>query len=108
MSATRTIAACFVSVEAERRREYDPTYAMDRQIAQARREMGEARWAELHAEWEAPAPIIPGRFPLASGQGGNANGPDNHMALAAVDHAYLYDPHVDGPNIKSREAARSL
>ena len=31
--------------------EWTPTYGMSRQIAQARREMGEARWAELDAEW---------------------------------------------------------
>lgn len=26
--------------------------SLSRQITQARREMGEARWAELNAEWE--------------------------------------------------------
>ncbi|WP_324695444.1 hypothetical protein [Novosphingobium sp. RL4] len=31
-----------------------PTFTLDRHIAQSRREMGEARWAELNAEWEAP------------------------------------------------------
>lgn len=30
-----------------------PTFTLDRQIAQARREMGEARWAQLDAEWNA-------------------------------------------------------
>ncbi len=29
-----------------------PTYTLDRQIAQARREMGEARWKQLMAEWD--------------------------------------------------------
>lgn len=38
---------------ADRPRPYDPTYTLDRQIASARRSMGEARWAELNAEWEA-------------------------------------------------------
>lgn len=37
---------------------YDPTagtvrhsYTLDREIAEARREIGEARWAELQQEW---------------------------------------------------------
>lgn len=29
-----------------------PTYTLDRQIAEARRNMGEERWAELNKEWE--------------------------------------------------------
>ena len=29
------------------------THTLDRQIADARREMGEARWQELMKEWEA-------------------------------------------------------
>ena len=36
----------------EPRREAEPTYSLDRQIAEARAFMGEARWAELNAEWE--------------------------------------------------------
>jgi hypothetical protein len=32
-------------------REFDPTYSLDRLTAEARREMGEARWNELQAEW---------------------------------------------------------
>lgn len=28
-----------------------PNFSLDRQIAQARREMGEARWAQLQREW---------------------------------------------------------
>jgi len=31
--------------------EWDATATLDRQIAQARREMGEAKWAELNKEW---------------------------------------------------------
>jgi len=31
--------------------EWSPTYGLDRQIAQARREMGEPRWQALNAEW---------------------------------------------------------
>lgn len=31
--------------------EWMPTYGIDRQIAQARRDMGPKRWAELQAEW---------------------------------------------------------
>lgn len=32
---------------------YDgPTFTLDRQIAQARREMGETKWHELNREWE--------------------------------------------------------
>lgn len=34
-------------------RECDPTYNLDNQIARARREMGEERWAQLQAEWNA-------------------------------------------------------
>ena len=30
-----------------------PTFTLDRQIAQARRDMGEARWAELQKEWKS-------------------------------------------------------
>jgi hypothetical protein len=36
----------------EPRRECEPTYSLDRQIAQARADMGEARWQQLQAEWE--------------------------------------------------------
>lgn len=32
--------------------EHTATFTLDRQIARARREMGEARWAELNADWE--------------------------------------------------------
>lgn len=31
--------------------EWAPTLTMGKQVAQARREMGEARWAELNREW---------------------------------------------------------
>lgn len=31
--------------------EWAPTLTMSRQVAQARREMGEARWQQLNAEW---------------------------------------------------------
>ena len=34
-------------------KEWSPTYTLDRQIAQARSRMGEARWAELSKEWMA-------------------------------------------------------
>lgn len=37
---------------------HTPTHTLDRQIAEARREMGPDRWAELNAEWEAPVPHI--------------------------------------------------
>lgn len=30
-----------------------PTFTLNRQIAQARKEMGETRWAELNREFEA-------------------------------------------------------
>lgn len=58
MTRTRTMAACIASVEADRRAfngdpEWMPTLAMNRQVAQARREMGEARWNKLNQEWEA-------------------------------------------------------
>ena len=32
--------------------EHEPTHTLDRQIAEARREMGEALWQELMKEWE--------------------------------------------------------
>lgn len=32
--------------------EWVPTMTMNRQVARARREMGEARWAELEKEWQ--------------------------------------------------------
>jgi len=35
----------------------EPTYTLDRDIARARREMGEARWAQLNAEWEGTQPV---------------------------------------------------
>lgn len=31
--------------------EWTPSHTMNRQVAKARREMGERRWAELNAEW---------------------------------------------------------
>jgi hypothetical protein len=63
MKSLRTIAAChadavaalpkFPPIDPERDRRGDrPTYTLDRQIAEARREMGEARWAELNKEWD--------------------------------------------------------
>ena len=33
-------------------REWEATYSLDRHIAHARDSMGEARWAELNAEWD--------------------------------------------------------
>jgi hypothetical protein len=39
--------------------EWEPSYTLDRNIAEARREMGEERWAELVAEWdEFPARVV--------------------------------------------------
>lgn len=35
----------------DRPRECDPTYTLDRQIADARKAMGEERWSALQAEW---------------------------------------------------------
>jgi len=35
----------------------EPTYTLDRDIARARREMGEARWAQLNSEWEGTQPV---------------------------------------------------
>lgn len=37
----------------DRARECEPTHTLDRQVAQARREMGEARWQQLQREWSA-------------------------------------------------------
>lgn len=38
--------------------EFMPDFSLDRQVAQARRDMGEARWAELNAEWGAPEKAV--------------------------------------------------
>lgn len=48
MSGARTEKACLDDAA----REHDETWTLDRQIAQARREMGEARWAQLMKEWD--------------------------------------------------------
>ena len=39
--------------------EHEANYSLERQVAQARREMGPERWAQLQAEWDAPllAPV---------------------------------------------------
>ena len=61
MSRTRTAAACLKSAE---RAMFDrawnnpspsvvPNFNLERQIAKARADMGEERWAELNKEWEA-------------------------------------------------------
>lgn len=42
----RQIEATFVP-------ECEPTFTLERQVAQARRDMGEARWNQLQAEWNA-------------------------------------------------------
>lgn len=34
-------------------REYDPTFTLDRFIAEGRAEMGEAKWQKLNQEWLA-------------------------------------------------------
>lgn len=34
-------------------RECEPTFTLERHVAQARRDMGEARWNQLQAEWNA-------------------------------------------------------
>ncbi|MES2272538.1 MAG: hypothetical protein V4533_16820 [Pseudomonadota bacterium] len=33
--------------------EYNPNFSLDRQIAEAKAEIGPERWAELQAEWDA-------------------------------------------------------
>ena len=40
-----------------RAEEYDPTYQLERLVREARRDMGEARWNQLQAEWDAPRPV---------------------------------------------------
>lgn len=63
MKSLRSIAAChadalaklskFPPIDRELDRQgHNPTYTLDRQIAEARAEMGEERWAELNKEWE--------------------------------------------------------
>lgn len=53
-SLTRTEHACILAALAGCDRESEPTFTLDQQIAQARAEMGEARWAELGKEWSKP------------------------------------------------------
>lgn len=48
-SRVRTENACLRASFAEQ--EAAPTFTLDRQIEQARREMGPDRWAKLQAEW---------------------------------------------------------
>jgi len=38
--------------EPYRPREWEATYSLDQQVAEARRQMGERRWARLMEEWE--------------------------------------------------------
>lgn len=38
--------------EPYRPREWEQTNTLDRQVAEARRQMGERRWARLMEEWE--------------------------------------------------------
>ena len=52
MNAPAHHSAFARQVEATFTPEYTPTYRLERQIAQARREMGEERWAQLQAEWD--------------------------------------------------------
>lgn len=63
MKSLRTIAAChadavarlpkFPPIDPERdRRGHNPTFTLDRQIAEARAEMGEEKWQRLNQEWE--------------------------------------------------------
>lgn len=54
MNATRTRAACFDSVKAEMRAKpfAPPPLTLEQHVARARKEMGEARWQQLMAEWE--------------------------------------------------------
>lgn len=47
---TRTELACLKSALAD----LAPIPSLDRQIEQARREMGEDRWQQLQAEWSKP------------------------------------------------------
>ncbi len=39
-------------VEPHRPREWETTHTLDRQVAEARRRMGEKRWQRLCREWE--------------------------------------------------------
>lgn len=48
-SRVRTENACLRASFAEQ--EATPTFTLDRQIEQARREMGEARWRKLNSDW---------------------------------------------------------
>ena len=54
MSAPAHHTAFAAQIEAAFPRECDPSFTLERQIAEARRDMGPARWAELMAEWDSP------------------------------------------------------
>lgn len=47
-----TIAACHASAAAGHVPEWASNNSLDKQIAAARKRMGEERWQELNAEWE--------------------------------------------------------
>lgn len=47
-------------IEAAFSRECEPTYRLEELVAEARRDMGEARWAALNAEWNAPLDALRG------------------------------------------------
>lgn len=51
----QTLAAQLAPLIADRTPEYMPTLTLDRQIARARKEMGEERWSQLMAEWDEAA-----------------------------------------------------
>lgn len=59
MTSIRTIANCHADAAKFRWQDYDPTagtvagsFTLDQQVATARAEMGEQRWAQLQAEWK--------------------------------------------------------
>jgi len=52
--------------EQDRTPEYVGDNSLQRLISEARRDMGEARWQELCAEWDSPVPHTPS-VPLIRG-----------------------------------------
>lgn len=54
MTSLAQSARVMAAVEREMTPEWAGNNQLDRQIARARREMGEVRWAALNAEWATP------------------------------------------------------
>lgn len=54
MSRARRQARLLKATMQDAAPEWMPDFSLDRKIASARRQMGEAKWAKLNKEWETP------------------------------------------------------